>query len=65
MEAIPWDRLLVDPIEPFKIRREGLDETIILEALTIIDLITMWIKSHNKKYTGRYNSKTSSVNTVM
>ena len=37
MEAIPWDILSVDIIGPYKIRREGHNEPLILKALTMID----------------------------
>ena len=40
VEAIPWDRLSVDLIGPYKIRREGNDNPLILKALTMIDLET-------------------------
>ena len=36
-EAIPWDKLSVDIIGSYKIRRKGRDNTLILKALTIID----------------------------
>ena len=36
-EDIPRDILSVDIIDPYKIRREGHDEHLTLEALTIID----------------------------
>ena len=43
-ESIPWDILLVDIIVPYKIRIEVHDKPILLEALTIIDLTTGWLK---------------------
>ena len=43
-ESIIWDRLLLDIIGPYKIRREGHVEPLILEALAIIDLVTRWIR---------------------
>ena len=51
MEAIPWDRLLVDLIGPHKIRREGNDKPLILKSLTKIDPETIWfeIVQHNEK----------------
>ena len=33
----PWDRLLVDVIGPYRIRREVWDDPLILKALTMID----------------------------
>ena len=42
--AIPWDILLVDIIGPYKIRREGHEEPLILKYLTIIYMETRWIE---------------------
>ena len=50
-EAIPWYRLSVDLIGPYKIRREGHDETLVLKALTMIDPETGWFEIV------RYNDK--------
>ena len=44
MEAIPWDRLLVDLIGPYKIIIEVLDEPLILKALI-----------NYSKYTSEFN----------
>ena len=44
VEAIPWDMILVDLIGPNKITIEVHDETLILEALTVIDPVTGWLK---------------------
>ena len=44
MEAIPWDRLLVYLIGPYKIKREGNDESLILKASTMKDLETGWFE---------------------
>ena len=41
-EAIPWERLLVDLIIPYKIRIGGHDNLLILKALTMIDPTTRW-----------------------
>ena len=51
VEAIPREILLVDIIGPYKIRREGNDKPLILNALTMIDLATGWfeIVSYNDK----------------
>ena len=43
-EAIPWDRLSVDIIGPYKVRREGHEEPLILRSLTMIYPITGWFK---------------------
>ena len=43
-EAIPWDRLSVDLIGPYKIKREGHDEPLVLKALTMIDPATGWFE---------------------
>ena len=50
-EAIPWDRLSVDLIGPYKIRREGHDKPLILKALTRIYTATGWfgIVQYNDK----------------
>ena len=50
-EAIPWDRLLVDLVGPYKIIRESHDNTIIIKGLTMIDLATGWFEIV------RYNDK--------
>ena len=43
-EAIPWNRLSVDIIGPYKIRREGRDQLIILKPLAKIYLATGWFE---------------------
>ena len=43
-EAIPWDRLSIDLIGQYKIRREGHDEPLILKALTIIEPSAGWFE---------------------
>ena len=43
-EGIPWDILLVDLIDPYKIIREGHNDPLILKALTMIDLAIRWFK---------------------
>ena len=43
-EAIPWEKLLVDLIGPYIIRREVHDETPILKYLTMIDPATGWFE---------------------
>ena len=43
-ETIPWDRLLVDLIGPYRIRGKGYDEPLILKALTMIDPATRWFE---------------------
>ena len=50
-ESIPWDKLLVYLIDPYKIRREGCDKPLILKALTMIDPKTGWLE------TVQYNDK--------
>ena len=42
-EAILWERLLVDLIGPYKIRRESYDGPLIPKWLTMIDLDTAWV----------------------
>ena len=51
-QAIPWDRLLVDLIIPYKSIREGYNYPLILKALTIIYPATEWfeIVQHNEKH---------------
>ena len=44
LEAIPWDRLLVDLIGPYIVRREGHEDPIILKSLTMIDPATGWFE---------------------
>ena len=51
MGAIPWDRLLVYLIGPYKIRKDGHDDPLILKALTMIDPTTGWSEIL------RYNNK--------
>ena len=36
-EAIPWDRLSVDIIGPYKIRRERHDDPLVIKELTVIE----------------------------
>ena len=43
-EAIPWNKLFVDLIGPYKIRREGRDAPLIIKALTMIDPTTRWFE---------------------
>ena len=43
-EYIPWDRLSVDLIGSYKIRREGHYEPLVLKALTMIDPETGWFE---------------------
>ena len=43
-EAIPWDRLSVDLVGPYKITREGRDDPLILKSLTSIDPETGWFE---------------------
>ena len=44
MEAIPWDRLLVDLIGPYKIITEGNKYPLVLKSLTMINPATGWFK---------------------
>ena len=44
LEAIPWDRGVVEIIGPHKTRGEVHGKSLILEALTIIYLDTGWLK---------------------
>ena len=41
-EAIPWDRLSVDLIDPYTIIREGYNYPLTLKTLTMIDPETGW-----------------------
>ena len=43
-DATPWDRLLVDIIDLYKVRREGQDISLILNDLTTVDPATGWFK---------------------
>ena len=42
-EATPWERLCVDLIGPYKIKREG-KEPLLLKAVTMIDPATGWFE---------------------
>ena len=42
-EETPWNKLCVDLIGPYKIRRKG-KEPLILKALTVIDPVTGWFE---------------------
>ena len=44
-EAIPWDKLCVDLIGPYKIRRKG-HKPLICRAVTMIDPATSWFEVH-------------------
>ena len=44
-ETIPWDKLCVDLIGPYKIRRKG-TEPLICRAVTMIDPATGWFEIH-------------------
>ena len=43
-ETIPWDRLLVDILRPYKIRKEFYDDPLILKALTMIEPSAGWFE---------------------
>ena len=43
-ESIPWDRLLVDLMIPFKIRIEEQYEPLIIKYFTMIDPMTDWFE---------------------
>ena len=43
-ETIPWDRLSVDLIGPYKIIRADHDDPLIQKDLTMIDLVTGWFE---------------------
>ena len=50
-EEIPWNKIYVDLIGPYKICRKG-KETLILKYVTMIDPVTGWFEItqyHNKK----------------
>ena len=49
-EEIPWNKLCVDLIGPYKIHIKG-REPLILKDLTMIDLVTGWfeIRQYNNK----------------
>jgi transposase InsO family protein len=51
-ESIPWDKLCVDLIGPYSIRRKG-QETLVCRAVTMIDPATGWFEIHE------YNDKKS------
>ena len=42
-EETPWNKLCVDLIAPYKIRRKG-KHTLILKAFTMIDPVTGWFE---------------------
>ena len=42
-EHIPWDKLCIDLIGPYKIRRKG-KEDLVLKAVTMIDPATGWFE---------------------
>ena len=42
MEAVIWDRLLVDLIGPYQIRREGYDDPRIIKYITLVDTENGW-----------------------
>ena len=44
-ETIPWDKLCVDLIGPYQIRRKGLP-TLICRCVTMIDPATGWFEIH-------------------
>ena len=45
VEAIPWGKICVDLIGPYKIRRKG-NEDLILKVVTMIDPATEWFEIH-------------------
>ena len=44
-EAEPWDKMCIDLIGPYKIRRRG-QEDLIFRCVTMIDPATGWFKIH-------------------
>ena len=50
-EAVSWDIVLVDIIVPYKFRREGHDDPLIIKYITIIDPKNGWCEIV------RYNDK--------
>ena len=44
MEAIPWDRLSVDLIGLYKIRRKGCYDPLIIKTLTMIEHGIEWFE---------------------
>ena len=42
---MPWDRLFMDPIVPYKIIIECHDEPLVLKYLTMIDPTTRWFEA--------------------
>ena len=44
-EALPWDKMCVDLIGPYKIKRKGTDD-LVLKAVTMIDPATGWFEIH-------------------
>ena len=49
-EAIPWDKMCIDLIGPYTIRRKG-QKTLICKCVTMIDPATSWFEIH------QYNDK--------
>ena len=50
-EAIPWEKVLVDIIRPYKIRRKVHEDPLILKSVTMKDPETGWFEII------RYNNK--------
>ena len=44
MEAIPWDKFLVDLIGPYKLIRKVNYQPLVLKSLTVIDPTTVWFE---------------------
>ena len=44
-EAMPWDKMCIDLIGPYSIKRKG-KETFICKCITMIELTTGWFEIH-------------------
>ena len=45
-EAIPWDKMCIDLIGPYKIRRKGRSKDLVCKCVTMIDPATGWFEIH-------------------
>ena len=45
-EAVPWDKMCVDLIGPYKIRRKGKKQPLVCKCVTMIDPATGWFEIH-------------------
>jgi hypothetical protein len=48
-EAMPWDKMCIDLIGPYTIRRKGNKKPLICKCIMMIDPATGWFKIHQYK----------------